>query len=550
MLRTLTALIANSSPGKLARLRLVIAGAVLSEAAASLLLVPLLIHLVEGSGALPWLGGLALAVAGTWFFGRIAQDTALDIGFDLLTTVQGDIADKLRRLPASWLSRRTEAATSSLSGVGPDLVGSVGYLYAPLLSAFALPPVIGAGLLVGGLVAGWGPWLGLAALASSLIAVAAWHASIRIGKKADKQAEMATRAVGERALELASQQRTLRTCGRGGAAGLMAEDVRTERTQVTRLIAMQIPAQILFSFASQAALFAIIATAGWQWHTGVIPGAAFIALIALAVRLLEPITQLANLSATVGRIGSIVDDATELLAGPETLTGTPAPSAPAVSLRSVSHGYDDGDVITDLDLEIAPGEAVALIGPSGSGKSTLLHLISGLERPRTGEVLIDGEPAAPGRASVIFQFPYLFDMTIEENIAAGTEAEEIPPEATEVVSFAKELPAGLATPCGEAGRALSGGERQRVSIARALAHPSHLLLIDEATSALDAATEAVITERLAAGGHTRLTIAHRPAAIATADRVLIMEAGTIIADGSPEELASHPYLASLLAGLA
>ncbi|MDO5724151.1 MAG: ABC transporter ATP-binding protein [Flaviflexus sp.] len=550
MLRTLTTLIARACPGKLTRLRLFIAGAVVCEAAASLLLVPLLIHLVEGSGAVLWLGLLALAVAGTWLFGRVAQDTALDIGFDLLSSVQGEIAAKLRRLPASWLSQRTEAATSSLSGVGPDLVGSVGYLYAPLLSAFALPPVIGLGLLAGGLAAGWGPWLGLACLVSATVAAAAWHASIHIGKKADKQAEMATRAVGERALELASQQRTLRTCGRGGASGLMAADVRTERVQVTRLIAMQIPAQILFSFASQAALFAIIATAGWQWHTGVLPGAAFIALIALAVRLLEPITQLANLSATVGRIGSIVEDARELFAGPETPVGSPADTPPAVSLRSVSHGYDSADVITNLDLDIPAGQSVALIGPSGSGKSTLLHLISGLEQPRSGEVLIDNEPAAPGRASVIFQFPYLFDMTIEENIAAGTHSEEIPAAATEIVDFAADLPAGLDTPCGEAGRALSGGERQRVSIARALAHPSRLILVDEATSALDAATEAVITERLAAGGHTRVTIAHRPAAIRTADRVLIMEGGRIIADGSPDELADHPYLASLLAGLA
>lgn len=550
MLRTLTSLIRSASPTRLTRLWVLIAGSVACEAAATLLLLPFLIALTGREGAWPWLGALALAVIGTWVFGRKAQDVALAIGFDLLTTVQGRIAAKLPHLPASWLSQRATAAASTLSGVGPDLVGAVGYLYAPLLSAFTLPPLIGLALLIAGLAVGWGPWLGLACLIASGLAVGAWHGGIRIGKSADQAADEAMRRLGERALELASQQRTLRTCGRGGSGGLMAADVRAERGAVRRLIAMQIPAQVLFSFASQAALLGIIVIGGLQWRAGVLPGAALIALLAVAVRLLEPITQLTNLSATVGRIGGIIDDATELLEGPETAVGTAAEHAPAIRLESVSHAYDGEDVITDLDLEIPAGQSVALIGPSGCGKSTLLHLISGLETPRTGRVLVGGEPAAPGRASVIFQFPYLFDMTIEENIAAGTSAREIPTDATKVVDFARDLPAGMGTACGEGGSALSGGERQRVSIARALAHPSRLLLIDEATSALDAKTEAAIIEQLARGDRTRIVIAHRGAALRTADRILIMEGGNIVADGTPSELADHPYLVALMAGTA
>lgn len=550
MFNTLTQLIRSHSSG-LPRLWTLAAAAVICEAGATLALIPFLIALAAGdSRAWLWLAVLALAVAGTWVFGRRAQSTALDIGFDLLAGIQTTLADRLPRMPVSWLATRSARAVSSLSGIGPDLVGAVGYLYLPLISAFALPPLLGLALLIGGIGAGWGPYLGMAALAGALCTVGAWQAAIAIGKNADKAAERATHAVGERALEVASQQRTLRTCARSGDAGLMAKDVKTEKSATLRLILMQIPAQIVFSLASQASLLAIIVVGAIQWRAGVIEPGAMIALIVIAVRLLEPITQLTTLSATVGRIGSVVADLNELLTSPLTEVGSPSPTPPAVSISHVTHGYGSNDaVVHDCSLEIPAGQTLALVGPSGSGKSTLLHLIAGLETPREGRVLIDGQLAAPGRAAVIFQFPYLFNMSVADNVRAGTDT-PIPDDAAETIAFAHDLPAGLDSACGESGSALSGGERQRVSIARALAHPSRLLLIDEATAALDSANQALISQVLARGERTRVIIAHRGQAIAGADRIVVLDGGKIIADGTPRELADHPFVASLMAGTA
>ncbi len=190
------------------------------------------------------------------------------------------------------------------------------------------------------------------------------------------------------------------------------------------------------------------------------------------------------------------------------------------------------------------------MGPSGSGKSTILALIAGLHQPTGGRILIDGADAATLDAhtrrtlsSVVFQHPYLFHGSIRENVLAGNPGADQDQlgraiRLARVDELIDRLPDGADTVVGEAGSALSGGERQRVSIARALLKDAPMLLVDEATSALDTENEVAVVDALTADpqSRTRVIVAHRLASIRHADRVLFVEDGRVVEDGSIDEL--------------
>jgi ABC-type multidrug transport system fused ATPase/permease subunit len=225
-------------------------------------------------------------------------------------------------------------------------------------------------------------------------------------------------------------------------------------------------------------------------------------------------------------------------------------------LRDVSFRYPGADVdaLTDVDLEVSPGDTVALVGPSGAGKSTLIDVVMGLHPPTGGELLVDGRPMGELRAAwqrgigLVPQDIFLLDATIAENLAFGDRPDEIDRAALEeAVEMAQlgdlvaELPAGLGTVVGERGVRLSGGQRQRLGIARALYRRPRLLVLDEATSALDSVTEAKITGTLRAlrGRLTIITIAHRLSTVRDADRLVLMAEGRVVDEGPFEQLRAR-----------
>jgi ATP-binding cassette subfamily B protein len=233
-----------------------------------------------------------------------------------------------------------------------------------------------------------------------------------------------------------------------------------------------------------------------------------------------------------------------------------------VQFRHVGFAYQPGaPVLRSIDLEVRPGETVALVGPSGSGKTTLVTLLQRLHPVSVGSIRIDGidvraitQRSLRDQIGVVFQDPHLFNDTVRANIAYGrpdaTETEiEAAARAAQAHDFIIALPDGYETIVCERGSRLSGGQRQRIAIARALLKDPPILILDEATAALDGESEYLIqlALRRLLQGRTALVIAHRLSTVREADRIAVMDRGIITATGTHEELCARGgYYASLV----
>ncbi|MBP2675646.1 MAG: transporter related, partial [Deltaproteobacteria bacterium] len=228
---------------------------------------------------------------------------------------------------------------------------------------------------------------------------------------------------------------------------------------------------------------------------------------------------------------------------------------PLLEVRGLAFSHEErggGKVLSDVSFTVAKGEVVGLVGPTGGGKSTLLSLLAGLYPPPKGSILWEGRDAAEmpigelrGRVALVAQDPFLFSDTILENICLGREAPD-PAAAREAARAARfldeieELPRGFETVVGERGISLSGGQKQRATIARALCGGRPVLLLDDALSAVDSETEREIFEGIlkARGDGTVLFSTHRMASLSRCDRILVLDKGRIVEEGTNDRLLS------------
>ncbi len=254
------------------------------------------------------------------------------------------------------------------------------------------------------------------------------------------------------------------------------------------------------------------------------------------------------------------------IAAPPNPYPLPKPARGELALENVQFSYPsrpDLPALKGFSLHVRPGERVALVGPSGAGKSTVFRLLLRFYDPQAGRVLVDGvdlrdaDPAEiRARMALVAQDSPLFSGSALENIRFGREdasLEEVQAavRAAQAEAFLAALPQGIDTPVGERARSLSGGQRQRLAIARALVREAPILLLDEATSALDAENERLVQRALdeAMVGHTTLVIAHRLATVLKADRIVVMDEGRAVEEGTHHELVAKNGLYARLASL-
>ena len=389
------------------------------------------------------------------------------------------------------------------------------------------------------------------------VSVAAWAYSQRYDARTRRLQE-AWAGAATLVEETVSGIRVVKGLGAGGALSNRfrerSDEIVRRALDVARLDAVFNPALELLPLLGIAA---VLWVGGRQVIDGSLSLGSFVAFNAYVVMLVWPLRVLGQRVSTLQKALAASARITEVL---ETEPRLREPRHPRkldrpvrgeVRLESVRFGHQgDRAVLDGLDLEIRSGESVALVGATGSGKSTVAGLLARLYDPDAGRVLLDAHDVRElrladvrGAVALVFEETFLFTESVRENIRFGrpdANDEAVLGAATlaGAAGFIAELPDGYDTVLGERGFSLSGGQRQRIAIARAILADPAVLVLDDATSAVDATKEHEIRAALAKvmRGRTTLVIAHRPATIALADRVAVLEDGRIVDEGTHAEL--------------
>jgi ATP-binding cassette, subfamily B, bacterial len=342
-----------------------------------------------------------------------------------------------------------------------------------------------------------------------------------------------------------------------------SREIRDRALHLARLDAIFIPVLEMLPLLGIAA---VLWFGGRRVGNGLTLGS-FVAFNAYVVMLVWPMRVLGQRVTTVQKALGASGRITEVLEAEPQLHEPRHPreleARGDIRLEGVRFGHQgDRSVLDGLDLHVAPGESLALVGATGSGKSTVAGLLARLYDPEDGRVLLDGHDLrdlrlADVRRSValVFEETFLFSESVRENIRVGRpdasdDDVQRAAEQAGAAGFVADLPDGYDTILGERGFSLSGGQRQRIAIARAILADPAVLVLDDATSAVDATKEHEIRAALAdvMRGRTTLVIAHRPATIALADRVAVLEGGRIVEEGRHADLSARsPRYRALLA---
>jgi ATP-binding cassette subfamily B protein len=456
------------------------------------------------------------------------------------------------RLDASYHDRvgpgELMSRASSDSEHVARMMDSIGHTIGYVLTVFAVAIVL--------LVLDWRLAL-VVLIPLPLISIAAWAYSRRYHVRTERLQER----WGKAATLVEETVSGIRVVKGLGAGGPLAAEFRTRCRAIVdraldsaRLDAVFMPT---LEFLPLLGLLAVLWIGGRRVISGDLSLGSFVAFNAYVAMLVWPLRVLGQrvttLQKAVGasaRISEVLD-AEPQLRDPRHPERLERPVRGDVRLEGVRFGHEGGRPVLDgLDLHVAAGESVALVGATGSGKSTIAGLLARLYDPDAGSVSLDGHDVRAlrisdvrGAVALVFEETFLFTDTVRESIRfarpdAQDEDVERAAELAGAAEFIADLPDGYNTLLGERGFSLSGGQRQRVAIARAILADPAVLVLDDATSAVDATKEHEIRAALTTvmSGRTTLVIAHRPATIALADRVALLEGGRIVEQGTHAEL--------------
>jgi ATP-binding cassette subfamily B protein len=512
----------------------------------------------------PWLALLVLA--GLFAFGAsyvrrfIGGRVSLDVQFDLRNAV----FERLQRLDfgshdqlqTGQLVSRASSDVGLLQGLLaflPIMLGNVVMLVVSLVVMLTLSPQ----LTIVGLICI--PLLLLVAMRlRKTVFPASWDAQQRAAEVAGVVDETVT---GVRVVKgFGQEERELRHLAAAG------EDLYKARARLVRLQARYTPVLSTIPVLGQVA---VLAYGGYLAIHGQLTLGTFLAFSSYLVQLVAPVRMLALLMAVISQARAGGERLLEVLdANPRVAEAPDAEELPPVlgevSFEDVRFGYTTTEPVLDgFTLRVRPGETVALVGGSGSGKSTVALLLPRFYDVAAGRVTIDGVDVRDvtfdslrGQVGVVFEESFLFSDSVRENIAYGrpdaTDAEvEAAARVAEADGFIRALPDGYGTVVGERGLTLSGGQRQRIALARAIITDPRILILDDATSSIDAATEEEIhaTLRQVMAGRTTLLVAHRRSTLRLADRIVLVDGGRVVDEGSHEELTARSALyRNLLSG--
>ena len=492
--------------------------------------------------------------------GQYAMQYAIDItmdarGFDIFRDLRLRVGDRLKGAAMGYFSeQRLGAITTTLTTTLHQLEEFMTICLTGLSGGLATAAIMGIGFLL------MAPPVAAITFAGIVVGLFVLRMLLRRSAAVTKQVLKAQEAMSDAVMEYARGMAVLRSFGTPADALAAAERSFEEKRAAD--YAQEAAAQgllklyaLVFNLASCGVLFAACALC----LTGALSLPWALTLLVASFMIYGELIAANNGAFLSKKIGNELDRVDEVCDIPKQ-DSTDEPLAMAgydVEFDHVSFGYGDGrEVIRDVSLRIPEGSSCAIVGPSGSGKTTLVNLIARFWDVDAGRISIGGADVRAGtaesllaRISMVFQDVYLFNDTIESNIRFGVpeathEQVVAAAEAARCHGFISALPQGYDTVLEEGGASLSGGERQRISIARAILKDAPIVILDEATSSVDPENEHDLIAALSrlTAGKTVISIAHRLNTVATADQILVLDAGRIVQRGRHGQLMEEEGL--------
>lgn len=529
-----------------------------TEPALPALLKPLLdgVFVAKDAAVIRWTPVLILALFIVRGLGEyIAQYALAWVGNRLVTDLRGIMFSKLLALPARYYD--DQASGNLISKLTFDVM-QVTTAATSVLTALLKDTLVTIGLLAWMLWINWKLTM-LALVMAPIIVLVVRVISVRL-RRISRAVQAQTGDMTQVIQETIEGHRVVKLFG--GQAyeqqrfDAQANNVRRQRMKQVVAAAASVP---IVQLVAALVLATIIHLATQQSSADQITVGGFVSFITAMLMLTTPLKRLTGINEPLQRglaaaesVFALIDQASE----PDDGRIDPGRVRGEIRFERVRFAYGDAGrpALDNIDLTIAPGETVALVGASGSGKTTLANLVPRFYLPTAGRIVLDGNDIAALRLAalraniaLVSQDVVLFNDTVAANIAYGAmnavARSDITAaaEAAHAMEFIRQMPQGLDTPIGENGVKLSGGQRQRLAIARALLKNAPVLILDEATSALDTESERHVQAALEVlmRGRTTIVIAHRLSTIERADRIIVLDAGRIAETGTHAVLLAH-----------